>query len=226
MALDGGIYGEAYYAETYRDYFSQNPMHKLEFYRSIAEKHMPDRVPIRVLDVGCGLGGFLACLRKSDPERSKLLLTGVDVSEFAIATNASTYPDENFEVRSAEDLAGIGPTFEIVTAFDVLEHLDHPDKAAQAISERLTPDGTLVLVVPVYDGPLGPIVKLLDKDESHVQRRSRHWWLDWVTIHFATTGWLGIFRTLTPWGHYIHLPTRAFRQLAPAILITARKRAR
>ena len=42
--------------------------------------------------------------------------------------------------------------------------------------------------------------------------------------HFIITGWIGIFRTLTPWHQYVHLPTRALRGVAPAILITARKR--
>jgi hypothetical protein len=57
-----------------------------------------------------------------------------------------------------------------------------------------------------------------------VQLQSRRWWLDWTNKHFTVTSWLGIFRTLTPWHQYVHLPTRALRRVAPAILITARKR--
>jgi SAM-dependent methyltransferase len=223
--VDGGIYGEAYYSTTYRNYLRQNPPHKLEFYRSIVEGHTPLRGPTRVLDIGCGLGGFLACLRRSDPERTRWDLTGVDVSEFAIATNTSTFPDEAFEACAAENISELGKTFDVITAFDVLEHLVWPDSAASAITSCLIDSGTLILVVPVYDGPLGPVVKLLDNDQSHVQLRSRQWWLDWTNTHFTVTGWQGIFRMLMPWHQYVHLPTRTLRRVAPAILITAKKQA-
>ena len=225
MAVEGETYGEAYYSTTYRDYFRQNPAHKLEFYRSIVQQRVPPHRPTRVLDIGCGLGGFLACLRESDPDRTSFDLTGVDISEFAIATNSSTYPNEKFSVCTAERIGELGQTFDVVTAFDVLEHLPSPDDAASAIANSLGQDGVLILVVPVYDGPLGPVVKLLDKDESHVQLQSRQWWLAWTSRHFAVTGWQGIFRTLTPWGQYVHLPTTLLRRVAPAVMITARKQA-
>ena len=224
MSVGGENYGEAYFATTYRDYLRQNPARKLDFYRSVVERHMPEKVPIRVLDVGCGMGGFLACLRASDPKRSRLILTGADVSEYAIAACSKRLPGESFIVAPSDDLADLNQTFEVVTAFDVLEHLPHPDATAAAISSCLTPEGTVTIVVPVYDGPLGPFVRLLDNDRSHVQLRSRQWWLHWTGTHFTVTGWQGIFRTLTPWRQYVHLPTRALRRIAPAILITASKR--
>lgn len=216
-------YGEAYYSTTYRDYSRQNPTHKLDFYRSVVEQSSPSRRPTRVLDIGCGLGGFLGSLRASDPDRARFDLAGVDISEFAIATNASTFPGETFDVCAAEGVDGLGQTFDVVTAFDVLEHLQRPDEAASAITRSLAPDGAFIFVVPVYDGPLGPVVRLLDKDTTHVQMRSRRWWLDWTNTHFTVTSWHGIFRLLTPLRRYVHLPTQAFRQIAPAILITARK---
>ena len=223
MSVGGENYGEAYFATTYRDYLRQNPARKLEFYRSVVKRHMPEKVPIRVLDVGCGMGSFLACLRASDPKRSRLILTGADVSEYAIAASSKRLPGESFIVAPSDRLADLNQTFEVITAFDVLEHLSSPDETASAIAACLTPDGAVTMVVPVYDGPMGPFVRLLDNDRSHVQLRSRQWWLDWTSTHFTVTGWQGIFRTLTPWHQYVHLPTRALRRVAPAILITARR---
>ena len=225
MALGGEAYGEAYFSTTYRNYVRQNPTRKLEFYRSVVERHIPDLPLIRVLDIGCGMGGFIGCLRESDPERSRLRLTGVDLSGYAIAACRTRFPAEAFTVGSLGKLADLDEQYEVVTAFDVFEHLPEPDEAAFAIADRLTDDGTLTFVVPVYDGPLGSIVRMLDKDPSHVQRRSRDWWLQWTNRHFIIDGWMGIFRTLTPWHQYVHLPTRALRGVAPAILITARKQA-
>ncbi len=223
MALGGETYGEAYFASTYRDYLRQNPARKLLYYRSVVTQHMPPNAQIRILDIGCGMGGFLECLRASDPERRRLTLTGVDVSEYAIGACTTRLPNETFKVTSSDQIADLDDQFEVVTAFDVLEHLPNPEGTAAAISDRLTDDGTLTLVVPVYDGPLGPIVRLLDKDHSHVQLRSRDWWLDWTSAHFTVTGWEGIFRMLTPWHQYVHIPTKMLRRVAPAILITARK---
>ena len=224
MAFEGEIYGEDYFTSTYPAYFRQNPARKLEFYRSIVERNMPTHRPVRVLDIGCGLAGFLACLRERDPNRLMLDLTGVDLSEFAIRTNTAKYPNEKFAVCRAEDVAEMGQTFDVVTAFDILEHLQDPDQAADAISRSLSAEGTCIFVVPVYDGPLGPLVRLLDKDETHVQLRSRRWWLDWASGRFTVTGWQGVFRLLTPWHQYIHAPTRALRRIAPAVLITATNR--
>jgi hypothetical protein len=87
----------------------------------------------------------------------------------------------------------------------------------------LRPGGILLIVVPVYDGPLGPLVTLFDRDPSHVLKESRQYWLSCLSRHFEIIEWQGAFRKLL-WGtRYMHLPTTSFRQIAPAIAIVARK---
>ncbi|MEX2622533.1 MAG: class I SAM-dependent methyltransferase [Acidimicrobiia bacterium] len=215
-------FDEAYFRTAYRDYARQNPKRKLDFYESIAQQARGGKTST-LLDLGCGLGAFLGHLRSGDPTKQAWRLVGTDVSEFAIARNQLVIPDVEFYVRRIEEEPLDGLKADIVTAFDVLEHLDNPDRAAEMIRSTLRPGGSLVLVVPVYDGPLGPLVTLADHDATHLQRKSRTWWLDWTARFFEVTDWLGMYRGMTPWRYYAHLPSRRWRRWSPAILVAARR---
>jgi hypothetical protein len=81
-----------------------------------------------------------------------------------------------------------------------------------------------VFVVPVYDGPLGPVVRMLDGDPTHVHKESRDFWLDWAGERFVIQEWCGVFRYLLPRGPYINWPTQALRRIAPAIAVVVRNK--
>jgi SAM-dependent methyltransferase len=215
-------FDQAYFQTAYRDYQRQNPIRKLAFYESIVQGARNGQ-PTTLIDLGCGLGSFLGHLRSGDPLKQSWTLIGTDVSEYAVIRNRLTHPDVEFHVRGIEEEPLVATQADIVTAFDVLEHLEVPDRAAQMIQGILRPGGSIVLVVPVYDGPLGPLVTFADHDTTHLQKRSRAWWLDWTARYFEVTDWLGVYRGMTPWRSYAHLPSRRWRRLAPAILITARR---
>ena len=93
-----------------------------------------------------------------------------------------------------------------------------------SLRRSLTPGGIFLFVVPVYDGPMGPIIRTLDRDPTHVHKRSRAWWLELISRKFEVTSWTGIFRYLAGGRFYLHLPTRALRQVAPAIAIVGKLR--
>jgi SAM-dependent methyltransferase len=205
-----------YYDRSYRDYERQNPPHKLRFYRGLAERYAPRTGRPRLLDVGCAFGAFLSVL---DPGWERY---GSDVSEFAIAEARKSVPGVVFDVASATDLPFDG-TFDVITAFDVIEHVPSLDEIAVAVRSRLSPEGHFIYVVPVYDGPTGPIVALLDKDPTHLHKRSREFWLEWTAAHFDLVDWCGILRYLLPWGPYLHRPTRSLRRYTPAVAVVARR---
>jgi 2-polyprenyl-3-methyl-5-hydroxy-6-metoxy-1,4-benzoquinol methylase len=99
----------------------------------------------RLLDVGCGVGrfGLAAHARGWD-------VTGVDVSELAIATGRALAP---FPMRVANiaELADEGERFEVITAFEVLEHLSSPIDFLQEIQCLLKPGGQAFLTVPNWE---------------------------------------------------------------------------
>jgi SAM-dependent methyltransferase len=205
----------AYYEKIYRHYELQNPPRKLRFYRRIVESYRPGG---RILDIGCAFGKFLSSLGSSWDR------FGVDLSEHAITSCGAESPDVTLAVASASEIPFAGP-FDAITSFDVLEHVPDLEPVYAYVSRNLAPDGVFLFVVPVYDGPLGPLVHLLDKDPTHVHKKAREFWLKWARERFEVVEWWGVFRYLTPGAqYYVHWPTKLLRSVAPAIALLVRSR--
>ena len=200
-----------YYEANYRDYARQNPPRKLQFYRGLAERAVAGKPSPRILDFGCAFGAFLSALD------STWRRFGADVSQYAIERAALAVPEATFARADIDSIPFSG-------TFDVIEHVPSLELVASVIQSKLSSDGCFIFVVPVYDGPTGPIVRLLDKDETHLHKRSRDFWLAWAAENFTLGEWWGIYRYLVPGLGYLHLPTQAWRRWTPAIAVAARKR--
>ena len=97
----------------------------------------------RILDVGCGTGAnlkMLAAFGKAE---------GVDIS-----TQAVDFCRErglnSVKLGAAEQLPYENASFELVTALDVIEHLDDDDAGLREMRRVLSPDGRLLLFVPAF----------------------------------------------------------------------------
>jgi SAM-dependent methyltransferase len=205
-----------YYGAAYQDYDLQNPSAKLAFYRTVALSSVQEMTNVRVLDIGCAFGRFLHTLPPS------WVRVGVDVSAYAIEIAKRNIPGVSFQQGDlpSADLAA----FDVITAFDVIEHIGEVGPMLDRIESLLAPGGVFTFVVPVYDGPLGWIVRWLDYDPTHVNKWSRKAWMTVVSERFDVVDSLGIFRYLFPGGVYAHIPTVWLRNVSPAVLITVRKR--
>lgn len=206
-----------YFEANYPDYAAQNPPGKLAFYRRVIERRAPQRRPLDLVDVGCGLGRFVASL---PPETYRP--HGTDVSHWALGKNREQFPHVDFREASATETPFEDGSMDVVTAFDVIEHVPDLDAVGEAVASMLRLGGLFVFVVPVYDGLSGPLIHLLDNDPTHVHKHPRGFWLDWAAERFRVLEWWGILRYLLPWGRYLHVPTRRFRNHVPAILVAAR----
>jgi SAM-dependent methyltransferase len=99
----------------------------------------------KILDLGCGTGEFIAELQKRGCE-----VWGVDFDKDAIEVAKKYFKLKNVYNESFEDFfqrPDIFP-FDIITFFEVVEHLDNPLKFIQNVKEILKSDGKIILTTP------------------------------------------------------------------------------
>ncbi|MBT9582103.1 class I SAM-dependent methyltransferase [bacterium] len=213
-------FDQSYFSNCYRDYALQNPPYKLAFYMSWVERLAPAKEALDILEVGCGLGSFLRYLHDRRPLHR---LTATDISDFAVAETAKRTPSVDIRRAPADCKVFPDASFDCVCSFDVCEHVPDLESTLQAVADVLRPGGIFLLVVPVYDGLSGPLIRLLDKDPTHVHKMGRDFWLNWGRQRLQLLDWVGMVRYLLPWKYYLHLTTRRFRRHTPAILAVFRK---
>jgi 2-polyprenyl-6-hydroxyphenyl methylase/3-demethylubiquinone-9 3-methyltransferase len=101
----------------------------------------------KALDIGCGGGLFLAQLKAAGAN-----VTGVELSDTRAFYAKTKY---GFEVvkRTIEDeyWKNFYGSFDIVTLWDVIEHVNYPMATVQAAARMLKPGGILLIDTPCRD---------------------------------------------------------------------------
>ncbi len=101
---------------------------------------------LRVLDYGCGTGDHvtypLACLGHQ--------VLGVDVHQESIEQAVRRYqsPTLSFRVADIDALVKDGARFDLVVCSEVLEHLYHPGKFLDTLTQVLEPGGGVIITTP------------------------------------------------------------------------------
>ena len=97
----------------------------------------------RILDLGCGTGTMLAHLRRFGDAQ------GVDADQRAVGF-CRARGEERVQLLESQTLPFPDDTFDLVTALDVLEHIEDDGAAMQEVARVLRPGGTLLATVPSY----------------------------------------------------------------------------
>jgi 2-polyprenyl-3-methyl-5-hydroxy-6-metoxy-1,4-benzoquinol methylase len=144
-----------YYPEKYYTRASGN-VRVTEAHRLSLEKNHSDRAHIlerivkrgKVLDVGCGDGYFIAFLRKRGWDS-----WGVELSETACRYAINELQHEKDKVLCGDFLkiSLPGNYFDLITLFDVLEHMPNPATVLKRCSELLKPGGGIFIQVPNFN---------------------------------------------------------------------------
>ncbi len=111
--------------------------------REVVSTHSNDPAHTTILDVGCGTGLNHEMLSEFG------LVFGTDSSEEALKFSRKRNV-QNLVLSDAEALQFADETFEVVTALDVLEHVNDDLKALAEIWRVTKPDGLLIITVPAY----------------------------------------------------------------------------
>lgn len=113
----------------------------------------------QILDVGCGTGANLVMLGEFGEAH------GIDVSHDALSF-CRERGLENVRHGAAEELPYEDGTFDLVTALDVVEHLDDDAAGLKEFRRVLRSDGRILLFVPAFMFLWG-----VQDDVSHHRRR-------------------------------------------------------
>lgn len=101
---------------------------------------------LELLDVGCGTGGMLSTLARYGE------VTGLDYSADALRFARERH-HAALTRGTVSRLPFVNESFDLVTSFDVLYHLDVSDdvQALREIARVLRPGGTLLVRVPAFE---------------------------------------------------------------------------
>jgi len=109
--------------------------------------HTPDRQP-RLLDLGCGTGLFI---REQSQDKSAF---GLDFSREALEFSR-TRGVSRLVCADSQELPFAAESFDIVTAFDLIEHVERDDQLIAEAHRVLRPGGVMLIAVPAHPFLLG-----------------------------------------------------------------------
>lgn len=142
----------------------------------------------RLLDIGCGRGAFLDVARSHG-----LRTTGLEPSA-AAASVASCHAVIPYPV---ETLSGVGSKFDLVTMWDVLEHLQDPGAALASVRHILSPRGTLALATPMMGSTYDRLAVLSHRlSAGRMAQLVRMCWSEDHLTRFDRSGLAGVLGDL------------------------------
>ena len=124
--------------------------------------------PGTLLDVGCDIGHLMAEARGRGWQ-----VWGLDFDEDAVKAAAEQYNITTVATQSMEQFSAANPgrQFKVVTAFEVLEHMDDPRSFIGDILSLTQPGGHIAISVPYRNAPIW--IRPHDYPPRHLTRWNR-----------------------------------------------------
>ena len=141
--------------EFYAEYYEIEDRHwwfvgRRRIFLALLDRHLgAGRGGRRVLDVGCGTGTMLGYLSRYGEAQ------GIDADPEAVRF-CRERGLEGVRLVEPGPLPHDPETFDLVTALDVIEHVDDDAGLLREIARVLRPGGTLLVSVPAYGWMWGP----------------------------------------------------------------------
>jgi SAM-dependent methyltransferase len=130
----------------------------------LLQKYLPDAG--RVLEIGCGTGSVLLALRTAFPQLtlagSELLPRGLQFARQRLGSNVVLLQMDARLIPAIEE-------FDVIGAFDVLEHITEDEQVIAQIFAALKPGGGTIIAVPQHPWLWSPA----DESACHQRRYVR-----------------------------------------------------
>lgn len=148
------------------DYQSNRQSPATQYIWPAVVEQLKDASPTsRVLDAGCGNGGFCRVLH----ENFGFEVYGCDLSATGIALARDAVPEGQFEKASVyDDLAAVFKTkFDVIISLEVIEHLFDPAAFIASMKQAMTNDGILILSTPYHGYLKNLFIALCGRCDKH-----------------------------------------------------------
>lgn len=157
----------------------------------------------RLLEIGCGQGGFLRLAKERYDAH------GMEISSTAVAAAQDEFGERVKQGNLEEDPLP-GQAYEAIAVFNILEHLRRPGPAAAKLHNALKPNGVLIGSVPHNNGPVGSVITRIGNyfDRTHVSTFTPGGWRS--VFHLAGFSRVRFFGEVTIGRNrcvYLHHPT-------------------
>jgi 2-polyprenyl-3-methyl-5-hydroxy-6-metoxy-1,4-benzoquinol methylase len=107
----------------------------------------------RVLEIGCGRGGFAAWLASSDQRPAEVVACDFSARAVKVASEFGAKRGLQNVFYRREDITSMtfgGGIFDIVISCETIEHVSHPRRAIKELARVLRPGGMMYLTCPNY----------------------------------------------------------------------------
>ncbi len=149
------IYSSAYFDSEHKNWFKYPNIELFEKIYRIVLEHTRNPA-FSLLDVGCGRGDLLSCLRRLDAQAE---LSGIDTAPCA---------SQDFKFIQDDFMkAQVQGQFDAVISLQCIEHIPNPDAFVKKIKELIKPDGLAVISTINSGGMIYTTAKLLNKIGIH-----------------------------------------------------------
>lgn len=131
---------DAYNSEYYSERINKSKKHMMKYIKFLRKGSSS----VNLLDVGCGEGYYVR-----DALEEGIDAYGIDTSSYAVE-NALDEVKDRISFGSITEIPFGDEEFDVMTAFDVIEHI-HPKDTLDAVAEIrrvLKPDGIIIITTP------------------------------------------------------------------------------
>jgi SAM-dependent methyltransferase len=192
-------YGQAYYRGKESNYiFGYNNLRFKAFWLRRLQILKNAASSGNLLDLGCAFGFFIKAVEND------FKVYGLDISQYAVS-RAKKIVSNPETIKSGDINKGIPfvENFDVIVAFDIIEHLSDPLGAFDIVNKALKSKGNFYLELPLSK-------TLIDRDKGHNYRPLEEWlglleqsnFETWFIKTYFTIGLRGIMVPSKHLGNY------------------------